>query len=225
MFPEVRREPARACRPHAPGAIDRSGTVPKVGIVVFHPAFVNTPMHLGGLFALLDHGLHLVNQRPCTFAEVRRFGQPVVHFEVDVGGVLTSPNRARVLVPDTLQVRGLAALTGACDEQVTAILIMEFHKRRVVGGIEVLHTGRGDVACARIGCAQVQRNTVENCLVIFEVRREQVVVRFFGHLRHNIRGDRARVARDIVVRLEIRSRGEHEHCRVCALHRNVPVRN
>ena len=46
---------------NAPGTIDGSGTVPEVGIVVLYPAFVNTPVHLGGLFTLLDHGLYLVN--------------------------------------------------------------------------------------------------------------------------------------------------------------------
>ena len=102
MFPEVRAEPAGTARPQAPGTVNRGGTVPEVGIVVFHPTFVYAPVHLGSLFTLRHHGLDLVDQRPHAFAEVGRFNRPIIHFEVDVRGVLAAPNRVRVLVPDAL---------------------------------------------------------------------------------------------------------------------------
>ena len=155
VFPKVRTEPACATRPKAPSAINRSGTIPKVGIVVFYPAFVNAPMNFSSLFTLRDHGLDLVNERPNAFFEVARFCRPVVHFEVNVGCIFTAPNRVRVLVPDALQVGRLPTLTRTCNKQVTTILVMEFYKGRVVRGIEILDAGGGDVASALVGCTEV----------------------------------------------------------------------
>ena len=102
---------------------------------------------------------------------------------------------------------------------------MQFHQGGVVRRIEILDAGARDIACALVGFAQVQRDAIENRLVILEVRGKQVIVRFFCDLRHNLGCDCTRVARDIVIRLEVRSRGEHEHCRICALHVDFAVRD
>ena len=193
--------------------------------MVFYPALVYAPVHLGRLFALRHHALDFIDERPHAFAKVRRFDRPVVHFQVDVRSVLAAPNRVRVLVPNALQVSRLAALARARNQQVTAELVMQFHQGGVIRGIEILDASAGNVACALVGFAQVQRDAIENRLVILEVRAEQVVVRLFGHLRHDFSCDCARITRDIVVRLEVRSRGEHQHCGVCALHVDFAVRN
>ena len=50
---------------------------------MFHPAFAYAPVDLRGLFALRNHGLDLIDERPHAFAKVRGFHRPVVHFEVD----------------------------------------------------------------------------------------------------------------------------------------------
>ena len=225
MFPEVRAEPAGTARPEAPGTVNRGAAVPEVGIVVFHPALVYAPVHLRGLFALRHHRLDLVDERPHAFAEVRRFHRPVVHFEVDVRGVLAAPNRIRVLVPDSLQVGRLPALARTGDEQVTAILVMELYEGGVVCGIEILHAGACDVACALVGFAQIDAHAVENRLVILEVRRKQVVVGLLGDLRHDTLGNGTRIGRNIVVGLEVRRNREHERRRVRSLHIDVAVRD
>ena len=214
VFPKVRTKPARAGRPKAPSAINRSRTVPKVGIVVFDPTFVNTPVNLGGLFALRDHGLDFVNERPHTFFEVAGFCRPVVHFEVDVGGVLTAPNRVRVLIPDALQVGRLATLAGACNEQVTTILIMEFYERRVVRRIKILDASRGDIACALVGRAEVELNAVENGLVIFQVVLQDVFIGLLCNLRHDFGSDCTRITAYIVIRLEVCCGREDKRCAV-----------
>ena len=182
-------------------------------------------MHLGGLFALRHHGLDFVNERPNAFIKVTRFCRPVVHFEVDVRRVLTAPNRVRVLVPDTLQVGRLATLTGACDEQVTAILVMKFYERRVVRGIEILDAGRGDIACALVSRAKVELNAVENGLVIFQVVIQDVFIGLLGNFRHDFGCDSTRIATHIVIRLEVCSGREDKRCAVCTLHVDISVRH
>ena len=190
---------------------------------MFYPAFIHAPVHLGGLFALRHHGLDFVNERPNAFFEVAGFCRPVVHFEVDVGGVLTTPNRVCVLVPDALQVGRLATLTGACDEQVTAILVMKFYERRVVRGIEILDAGRGDIASALIRRTEVQLDAVENRLVILEMCSKQIFIGLLGSFRHDIGSDSTRIATHIVIRLEVCSGRENKRCAVCTFDIDVAV--
>ena len=102
---------------------------------------------------------------------------------------------------------------------------MQFYERGVVRGIEILHAGAGDIACARVGGTQVNFHAVENRLVILQVRRKQVVVRLALHLAHEASSNSARVAAHVIIRLEVCRNREHEHCGIRALHVDVAVRN
>ena len=68
--------------------------------------------------------MHLdqVEERPGGFRQVADFGRPVVHLEIDVGGVLAVPWRRHAFVPDALQVGRHGAGTAAAHQQIAAEL-------------------------------------------------------------------------------------------------------
>ena len=138
VLPQVHRVPGRAHRPVGPLRValapvpDRGGLPPQVGVVVRHPAPrpVVDPRGLAAVSRELgDHPQH----RLVALGEVRHLRRPVVHLAVDVHRPVGAPRRAHVLVPDPLQVRGLAAGAGARDEQVAPVLEDERHEGGVLG--------------------------------------------------------------------------------------------
>ena len=169
MFPQMGTQPPCTGGPQAPCAIDRCGTVPEVRVVVFHPTLRNAPMHLRGLLALGHHALHLVDQRNGALGKVGGFSHPVIHLQVDVGRVLTSPDRVRILVPNALQIGRLSARAGRGDEQITSELVIEFNEIRVVRRVEVPHAPRRDVRRGGVRFAHVQAYTIEQGLIISQM--------------------------------------------------------
>jgi hypothetical protein len=66
-----------------------------------------------------------VEQGLVTFSKVADFRGPVVHFDVDVGGVLAAPGRHDRLIPDALEVGWLAAGAAAGNQNIPAKLKAE----------------------------------------------------------------------------------------------------
>ena len=61
-----------------------------------------------------------IEQRLMSLGKVADLRRPVIHFCVDIDRVITAPRRLHPVIPDTLQVEGLRARTGAADQQVPA---------------------------------------------------------------------------------------------------------
>ena len=125
VIPEMEGEPGAAGGPHAGAdAIDGSGGAPEVGVVMHDPAAGVVHFLRGaraGVGEVHDHGDEGVD----CFGEVGGLGGPVVHFGVDVDGVFGAPGRVHRLVPEALEVGGLAAGAGTGDEEVAAELEVE----------------------------------------------------------------------------------------------------
>ena len=82
----------------------RRGMAPQVGIVIDHsaPCVVLLPRHFAAGRA---QAVQQVEQRLVDAGQVADFRGPVVHFGVDVGGVVAAPGGLEHVVPDTLQVQ------------------------------------------------------------------------------------------------------------------------
>ena len=108
VLPEMGCEPGTTRGEHAPGrTIDRSGDTPEVGVVVSHPTVTAvhlTSSELSRLTQVSDH----VEERLLGLSQVAYKGRPVVHLGIDVDRVFRIPGGVQFVVPDTLQVGGLA---------------------------------------------------------------------------------------------------------------------
>ena len=135
MIPQMQAQPGAAGRPETPSrAVDGRGRAPQVGVVVDDPAA--RAVHLPrGPRAGLGEVPHHRDQRGHAFLEPGRLGRPVVHLRVDVDRVLAAPGRVGAVVPQALQIGGLAARPRRCDQQIAAILKVERGERGVVRGL------------------------------------------------------------------------------------------
>ena len=104
VFPQMGGQPGTAHRERAPGrSIHGCGHTPDVGVLVEHPA-PGPVMFVRYLGALIGQFLDQRDQRLGTIGQVARFHGPVVHLEIDIGGVLGIPTGILIFVPDPLQV-------------------------------------------------------------------------------------------------------------------------
>lgn len=123
-------------------------------------------------------------------------GGPVVHLGVDVDGVVAAPRRADQVVPEALEVGGLAAGAGAGDEQVAAVVEKERGKARVGGALGEAHEagGRGEGGGSGRR-AEVEGDAPVECLVVGAVAGEQILVGAGGGRRRGRCGRRAAASR------------------------------
>ena len=177
MLPEVEAEPWAAGDPDAVvGGVDGGGAAPEVEVVVERPA-AGAVMFLRGDAAGFAEFFEGFEERIVALGEIGALGGPVVHLGVDVAGVFGIPRRIEGIVPDALQVGGLAACAGRADEQVAAVLEEQRGECRVLAVLE-----RGDAAVGRRlgggGAAEIEGNAAEERAVIGEVGVEQGLVVF-----------------------------------------------
>ena len=115
-------EPCTTRREYSPrSTVDRSGYSPQVGIVMCHPTI--TAIHLpgsqcAGLAKVSDHA----EQWFLSLGKVSDKCRPIIHFSIDVNGVLRIPGSKKLVIPYSLQIGGLSAWLRGGDQQVTAIL-------------------------------------------------------------------------------------------------------
>ena len=178
LLPQMRAEPCVACRPDAyRTVVDSTGGTPQVGIVVEHPAAC--AIHLGRrTCACYRHIFHHVDKGLVTLGEVCHLSRPVVHFHIDVGGILRVPCRilTGVGIPQALQVGRLSARLRRADEQIAAKLEIVGYKHRVVGIlVEILDSLLGILVVALGVLAQVEAHTAE----LFTILLHMSVVRLF----------------------------------------------
>ena len=102
VFPEMQRHPRAAHRPDAAIAvIDGRRIAPGIEVVMKNKA-ARAIHFLGSAAAALEVRLDQVEERPGGFREIADFGRPVIHLDIDVGGVLAVPWRSHAFVPDAL---------------------------------------------------------------------------------------------------------------------------
>ena len=109
FLPQMLSKPGAAHRPHTPGcSVHDTRNTPDISIVMHHPTAGT--VHIFCCF-LTGHGqfFHHFHQRFVHFFKVAFLSRPVVHFRVDVDGVLAVPGRVSTAVPDSLKVCGLSA--------------------------------------------------------------------------------------------------------------------
>ena len=125
--------PSAALTPDSPeSTINRSGCTPDIGIVMRHPA--SCTIHF--FCCLLPGNRHLFYHLQKWFMQFRKicfFCRPIIHFRIDVDGVLAIPWRTQFIVPDSLQVGRLTTGLRRRNQQVTAILIIKRDKLRIIG--------------------------------------------------------------------------------------------
>lgn len=122
VFPEMVCEPGAARGPDAVvGVIDGGGAAPEVEVVVDDPAG-SAVVKVGDAGARLGEVFEGSEERGVAFGKVGDLGGPVVHFRIDVDGVLAVPGGSERVVPDALEVGGLAAGAAGGDEQIAPVL-------------------------------------------------------------------------------------------------------
>ena len=172
--PQMLAEPRIASGPHAiTGAVDRTGRSPNVGIVMQCPA--TTTVHGRRLPPLHRYALHQIEKRLVHLGKVGHLGRPVIHLDIDVGGIFSVPGGTQLVVPYSLQVGGLSAGLRAAYQEITAKLEIE----RGQLGVEILfklpHPHVGRFGRLRV-LSQVERNAVEIFSVRSRVVRYRLVV-------------------------------------------------
>ena len=209
VVPEVVAEPGAAGDPDAViRGVDGGGAAPEVGVVVQDPA-ARAVVFLRDRPARLGDIRDEVEERARAFREVRDLDRPVVHLGVDVHGPLAVPGGIERLVPDALQVRGLAAGAAAGDHQVAAELEEEGGQRGVVLPGDGLEPSIGGQP-GRLGRPQVERHAPEQALVVGDVGRSQAVDRLAGGRGQGLLAPGGRVGGDVLVALEVRRAREHQ---------------
>ena len=127
VFPHMGSQPRTRHRVEVPGhvfAFKRSSETEDVARDRSCPSS-GTEVSLSRLFTRLYQCTDKVDEWKRTFCQVGRTCRPVVHLHVDVVVVVHTPWSVYIVVPDTLQVRRKITRTRACDEQVTAKLVVQ----------------------------------------------------------------------------------------------------
>ena len=145
-----------------------------------------------------------------AFGEVADFGGPVVHFEVDVGGVFAAPGRQDGFVPDALEVGRLAAGAAAGGEEVAAELEAEGFEIGIGGAValgeEALVGGRGALG----GVAEGEVHTAHEAAEIVDVPAEEGGEVFGGDVVKDFFAAGGGVGGDVVVIDEVGGFGKDE---------------
>ena len=136
MLPQVGGEPGAAVGEHPPlRTVHRACDAPQVCIVMRHPA-------AGAVHGAGRDGTRLaqftdeLEQGLGGLRKACHLGRPVVHLRVDVDGVFAVPGSVRLVVPDALEIRGLAAGLGTADQEITPVVEQQGHHPHVVAAIE-----------------------------------------------------------------------------------------
>ena len=222
MLPQVGTEPCAAGHPHATGgSVYASGDAPDVGVVVGHPSLLAIH-HLRRLGTALAHLADEPEQRLVEVRQACHLGRPVVHLQVDVGGVLAVPGRCQLVVPDALQVGGLSSGLRGTDEQVTAegeigrhepvVVVVGKVDDALVGGQVGVAVVAQEERCASHETAELPHMGLTALLIVARHGLPQPVFR-----------PRLLVARDIRVVDEVGGDGDVDHGLVGLVHADDAV--
>src|SRR5437588_542356 len=157
-----------------------------------------------------------------AFGQVANFCRPIVHLGVNVDGVFAVPGRLELVVPEALEVGGLAAGPRAGDEQVTAELEVKRGELRIglLGG--VLQALIGGELCGSRG-AEIQMDAAKKRLVIGHVPFEHWLEVLLSDLGQRGFAELRWIAANILVVLDARRRHKDEHSGIGVFDRKTSV--
>ncbi len=98
---------------------DGGGHSPKVGIVMRNRSR-GVVVFLCGAFTAFGKFGNQADQRLLTFGQIQRKCRPVVHFGVDIDGVVAVPRWHDTVIPNALQIRRLSTFAGGGNGQIFA---------------------------------------------------------------------------------------------------------
>jgi len=186
VLPNVCRGP---CSTHIPRSPHRVTIVqpygtshgPNVSVVSQAPASVHSIVSLCRFATRFAQVHNKVQQGVVQFAQISRFNRPIVLLHVDVGGIIAAPWRKQTFIPQSLQVGRHSGCARAGNEQIPAILEIErlqFRVRLVLIRVESQLLVGGQRRDASVRRSQVQRHTVEQALIVIDMRCSQVSISF-----------------------------------------------
>ena len=108
MLPQMLAKPCTSVGPHAiEGRVHHARTAPDISIVMEYPApaSIHNP---GRLPSCNRQFLEHPDEWLVACSQARVVGWPVVHLQVDIDGILSIPGSEHLIVPDALQIGGLA---------------------------------------------------------------------------------------------------------------------
>ena len=223
VFPQMAAYPARPRAPQsARCVVDGPRHAPLVGVVMEHPSVgaIHTGCRLAPCLA------DFPDEPEKGFVHLRQVGhlrRPVVHLEVDVGGVFRIPRGQHLLVPDALQIGGIEVIgLRRADEQIAPKL--------EVGGYEMAVVVRAETVYALVGghlweevFAQVERHAVVVAVIDLLMACLQLSVAPCHGLVKPLPTLLLLVAADVVVGLHIGADGYVERGLVGARHGQLSV--
>ncbi len=176
MLPQVPAHPRATVGGCAPACVLAGcGEAPRIRDDVGHPA-VGVVVGFRGFASGLAQGIDQVKQGQMALGQVGGLRVPVVHLHVNVEVVIAIPRGLQALGPHALQVRGQVSGPRTADQQVPPELEVEGLQGRVQAalahGLQALV--RRQISSGRR--AQVQRDAVEEALVVGNMIAAQVVV-------------------------------------------------
>ncbi|OPZ66351.1 MAG: hypothetical protein BWY83_02903 [bacterium ADurb.Bin478] len=179
VLPYMLTQPGRAHGPDAPDAVRRCGKTPNVGQMMHHPS-IAAIMHARGHSAGFHQRLDIIHQRQSAFREMGGLRRPIVHLQIDIGMIIGIPRRRHGFIPLALQVGGQTTGPRTGDEQVTAILKIKRHQRRILSALLDPSQAliRGQVRLGRR--RKVQMHTPEPALMFFQVVGQNSRIRLVG---------------------------------------------
>ena len=114
-----------------------------------------------------------------TFDDICRFRRPIVHFRIDIEGIIAAPWRPDLIVPNPLQIGWLCSRPRTGNQEITAILEQEGDQLKVTVGLEIDDAFIHGLLHG-VSCAQPQRNAAELGLVVGQMDLSKRIVGFLS---------------------------------------------
>ena len=178
-------------------------------------------MHLGGPCPGFRQVQHHAQKRFDALAQIASLRRPVVHFGVDVDGVLAAPGRVHAIGPEALQIGRLPARARAGEQQVPAKLKVEGRQLRIgsLPKVPDAFVGRQFHGLSR---AQVQGDFAKEPLMFRNVGLAQRGEGFLTRGLEVILGQETRIAADVFETLVTGRGRDHQYGGIRVRDRDLP---
>ncbi len=169
MLVQMGAEPSHSHRPECGGKpfVLGSGIAPYVGVMVAYRTLA--AVHFTRCNAsVFTHTFDVVEQRRMALGQILYLRAPVIHFRVDVHGVLAAPCGPHILVPYALQVQGKRVLAASRYHQVTGEVEVQLNELVVLFALLYLLKPfvRGKLRIAAAVVAKLKLAAFVKCAVV-----------------------------------------------------------
>ncbi len=138
-------------RPDTPDTINRRSPAPKIGVVMGDkPAGI--VILARSISARNSQVIKQVKKRIVALGKISHLGRPVVHFYININGVLTPPGRDHIFVPNSLKISGLSARAAGSKQQIAPKLCVELCKMGVIQSPLAFLNGFQALVCRQFHC-------------------------------------------------------------------------